>query len=187
MISLQALDIFLWWLFTRPKFSRKFIQRADVLRTVCFPACLLEICAKCVEGQCRIFFPRLLSMHEFFFCTSPPPPYNFSIGPSLKWMLSVYVGSTQTKASYQSLQTTISPSFSLRDSRANETRVRVKIIQREKGETRRGERQIRDYRQSPISHVFLSPQHLTFLAWGDFHAQSRFAPSTIPEGNKGCS
>ena len=102
-------------------------------------------------------------------------------------MLSVYVGSTQTKASYQSLQTTISPSFSLRDSRANETRVRVKIIQREKGETRRGERQIRDYRQSPISHVFLSPQHLTFLAWGDFHAQSRFAPSTIPEGNKGCS
>ena len=29
---------------------------------------------------------------------------------------------------------------------------------------------------------FLSPRHVSpFLAWGDFHAHSRFARSTIPE------
>ena len=27
----------------------------------------------------------------------------------------------------------------------------------------------------------LSPPRLAFLAWGDFHARSRFARSTIPE------
>ena len=27
----------------------------------------------------------------------------------------------------------------------------------------------------------LSPTHLAFLAWGDFHARSRFARPTIPE------
>ena len=43
-------------------------------------------------------------------------------------------------------------------------RERVKITPREKGDTRRGERN-------------MSP----FLAWGDFHARSRFARSTIPE------
>ena len=55
----------------------------------------------------------------------------------------------------------------LRDSRASETRSRVKIIPREKGETRQGERR------------------LAFLAWGDFHARSRFARSAIPEGKWG--
>ena len=30
--------------------------------------------------------------------------------------------------------------------------------------------------------IFLSPRRLSpFLAWGDFHARSRFARSTIPE------
>ena len=31
------------------------------------------------------------------------------------------------------------------------------------------------------AHFSLSPQRLAFLAWGDFHARSRFARSTIPE------
>ena len=56
------------------------------------------------------------------------------------------------------LQTTSSPPFFLRDSRASETRVRAKITPREKGET-------------------------PFLAWGDFHAP--FARSTIPEDKWG--
>ena len=56
------------------------------------------------------------------------------------------------------LQTTSSPSFFLRDSRAYETRARVKITTREKTRS-------------------VSP----FLARGDFHARSRFARSTIPE------
>ena len=51
-------------------------------------------------------------------------------------------------------KTTSSPPFFLRDSRASETWARVKITPR---------------RVSP------------FLAWGDFHARSRFARSTIPE------
>ena len=38
------------------------------------------------------------------------------------------------------LLTTSSPSFSLRDSGVSETQACVKIIQREKGETQRGER-----------------------------------------------
>jgi len=47
----------------------------------------------------------------------------------------------------------------------------VKITPREKGETRCGERKMR-----------FSPRRVSpFLAWGDFHACSRFAPSTIPE------
>ena len=30
--------------------------------------------------------------------------------------------------------------------------------------------------------IFLSPRRVSpFLAWGDFHARSRFAPSNIPE------
>ena len=181
MISLQASDIFfcIRYDYLQDQNSAGSLFKGLMFcAQYAFPPAFLRFVQNVWKANAGFFF--------LVFCTSPPP-YNFSIGPSLKWMLSVYVGSTQTKASYQSLQTTISPSFSLRDSRANETRVRVKIIQREKGETRRGERQIRDYRQSPISHVFLSPQHLTFLAWGDFHAQSRFAPSTIPEGNKGCS
>ena len=33
-----------------------------------------------------------------------------------------------------------------------------------------------------MSLIFLSPRRVSpFLAWGDFHARSRFARSTIPE------
>ena len=53
-----------------------------------------------------------------------------------------------------------SPPFFLRDSRASGTRARVKITPRGKGET-------------------------PFLAWGDFHARSRFAHFTIPEDKWG--
>ena len=74
-----------------------------------------------------------------------------------------------------------------------------------KGDTRQGERKMRDYRQSPSfwpftadwfwsvkfvspsksikipSLIELSPRRVSpFLAWGDFHARSRFARSTIP-------
>ena len=86
LTSLRYIFLYQVWLFTRPKFRRKFIQRADVLHTVCFPTCLLKICAKCEEGQCWNFFPGLLCMHEFFslnflcmnvFGTSPPPPITF--------------------------------------------------------------------------------------------------------------
>ena len=58
--------------------------------------------------------------------------------------------------------------FSLRDKRASETRVSVKITPCEKGLATRSER-------DPPRRVSL------FLAWDDFHARSRFAPSTIPE------
>ena len=34
---------------------------------------------------------------------------------------------------------------------------------------------------SEVPHFSLSPPRLEFLAWGDFHARSRFARSTIPE------
>ena len=94
LTSLRYIFLYQVWLFTRPKFSRKFIQRADVLHTVCFPACLFEFCAKCVEGQCSNFFPGVLCVHEFslnfplreFFLDlarpPPPSPHNFSNGPS---------------------------------------------------------------------------------------------------------
>ena len=47
--------------------------------------------------------------------------------------------------------------------------------------TRRGEREMRDYRQSPS----LSSPRLAFLTWDDFHPRSRFARSTILEGKWG--
>ena len=56
------------------------------------------------------------------------------------------------------LYTMSSPPFFLRDSRTGETRVRVKITPHEKA---------------------------TLHVWGDFHARSRFARSTIPEENRG--
>ena len=34
---------------------------------------------------------------------------------------------------------------------------------------------------SVVPHFSLSPPRLAFLAWGDFHARSRFARSTIPK------
>ena len=92
MTSLQASDIFFY-----DYLQDQIIQRADVLHTVCFPSCLFEICAQCVEGQCRNFFPGLLCVHELFFhlifpCMNflfvlrppppPPSPHNFSNSPS---------------------------------------------------------------------------------------------------------
>ena len=79
---------------------------------LCFPACLFEICAKCVEGQCTNFFPGLLCVHEFFFHlifpymnflflprpphTPPPPPITFlMVHPkeqSLTWMPETFYG-----------------------------------------------------------------------------------------------
>ena len=53
-----------------------------------------------------------------------------------------------------------------------------------KGDTRRGERKMRDYGQRPSfwPFIFLSSRRVSpFLALGDFHARSRFARSTIPE------
>ena len=73
LTSLRYIFLYQVWLFTRPKLSRTCIQRAVVLHTVHFLPCLLEICAKCVEGQGRNFFPGLFCMHEFFWPLRPPP------------------------------------------------------------------------------------------------------------------
>ena len=62
------------------------------------------------------------------------------------------------------------PPFFLRDSKASETRSRVKITHARKGDTRRGET------------IFPSSRRVSpFLARADFHARLRFARSTIPE------
>ena len=57
--------------------------------------------------------------------------------------------------------------FFLRDSRASETRTSVKITPREQGETRRGERKMRDYRQSPSFSPFYwrNPIGCASLIW----------------------
>ena len=85
MISSSLRYIFLYqvWLFTRPKFSRKFIQRADVLHTVCLPAFLRFVqnvwkanagIFFLVYSACMNFFSLNFPLHEFFFLLSPPPP-----------------------------------------------------------------------------------------------------------------
>ena len=73
----------------------------------------------------------------------------------------------------EKLRLRVVPHFSSDYSRASETQARVKITPREKKATRGGERE--KCRVSP------------FLAWGDFHARSRFAPSTIREDKWGTS
>ena len=100
--SLQASDIFfcIMYDFLQDQNSAGSLFKELMFCTqyaLCFPACLFEICAKCVEGQCTNFFPGLLCvheffslnfpLHEFFVSTSPaphhpPPPHNFSNGPS---------------------------------------------------------------------------------------------------------
>ena len=66
-----------------------------------------------------------------------------------------------------------SPPFFLRDSRASETRARVKITPRKKRRHAAG-------RENSI--IFLSPRRVSpLLAWGNFHARLRFARPTIPE------
>ena len=57
------------------------------------------------------------------------------------------------------------------NSRARETRARVKITPRQK----------RRHKEN----FSLFPPRLPFLAWDDFHARSRFARSTIPEDKWG--
>ena len=48
-----------------------------------------------------------------------------------------------------------------------------------KGDTRREERKMI---KKKMKIIFLSPHRVSpFLAWGDFHACSRFVRSTIPE------
>ena len=42
----------------------------------------------------------------------------------------------------------------------------------------------REKKEGP-SFFSLTAARLAFLAWGDFHARSRFARSTIPEGKGG--
>ena len=69
------------------------------------------------------------------------------------------------------------PHFFLRDSRASETRPRVKITPREKRRHTAGRLLYNSY-----ITVFRSPRRVSpFLACGDFHARLRFARSTIPE------
>ena len=76
-------------------------------------------------------------------------------------------------------------SFSLRDSRASETRTHVNIIQREKGEKRRGEKKKWGTTDKAQAVMFFSPRRVSpFSSAGDFHTRSRFARSTIPEGGK---
>ena len=83
-------------------------------------------------------------------------------------------------------------SFFLRDSRASETQARVKITPREKRRHAAGREKNEGLQTKPkllTLHgrlIFLSPRRVSpFLAWGDFHARSRFARSTIPEGKWG--
>ena len=96
LTSLRYIFLYQVRLFTRPKFSRKFIQRADVLHTVCSPACLSQICAKFVKANagifflvysaCMNFFHSIFPCMNFCFVLRPPPPphaHNFSNGPSL--------------------------------------------------------------------------------------------------------
>ena len=88
-------------------------KTADVLHTVCFPACLFEICAKCVEGQCSNFFflmySACMNFHlifpcmNFFFVPRPPPtptlPVTFLMvcpkEQSLTWMPETFYGRFQ--------------------------------------------------------------------------------------------
>ena len=58
----------------------------------------------------------------------------------------------------------------------------VKITPRKKGETLRGEKNMRDWALSVVPDFSLSPPRLAFLALDDFHAHTRFVRSTIPEG-----
>ena len=71
-----------------------------------------------------------------------------------------------------SVRLRVVPHFSSRDSRARETRARVKITPREK----------RRHAAGREKNHFSPPHRVSpFLAWDDFHARSRFARSTIRE------
>ena len=79
----------------------------------------------------------------------------------------------------------------------SETRARVKITPREKRRHAAGREKnelhtpksvgregSKAWALSVVPHFSLSPPRLAFLAWGDFHARSRFARSSIPEENR---
>ena len=106
--SLQASDIFfcIMYDYLQDQTSAGSLFKELMFCTqyaLCFPACLFEICAKCVEGQCSNFFPGVLCvhefslnfpLHEFFFVPrpspTPTPPITFlMVRPkeqSLTWM-----------------------------------------------------------------------------------------------------
>ena len=72
---------------------------------------------------------------------------------------------------------------SLRDSRASETRARVKITgTRERWDAARREKHDSLGFVCSPSFFFLSPPLLAFLALDDVYVRTRFARSTIPEG-----
>ena len=70
----------------------------------------------------------------------------------------------------------VCPPFFLRDSRVSEMRACMTISPCEKRQHTAG-------REKNEGHlIFLFPRCMSpFLVWGDFHARSRFARSTIPE------
>ena len=60
------------------------------------------------------------------------------------------------------------------------------IVERAKSERARENHSTREKATRGGDHIFLSSRHVSpFLAWGDFHARSRFARSTIPEDKWG--
>ena len=71
LTSLRYIFLYQVRLFSRPKFSRKFIQRAAVLHTVCSPACLSQICAKFVKANAGIFFLVYSACMNFFHLIFP--------------------------------------------------------------------------------------------------------------------
>ena len=77
LTSLRYIFLYQVWLFTRPKFSRKFIQRADVLHTVCLLPAVLRFVQNVwkanagifflVYSACMSFFSLNFPFHEIFF------------------------------------------------------------------------------------------------------------------------
>ena len=99
----------------------------------------------CTGTKCKEKKTKVLLV-AFFFCSE-------------KWVINTIFDNRER----------VVPHFFLRDSRASETRARVKITPREKRWHAAGREKNEGRHVSP------------FLAWDDFHARSRFARSTIPE------
>ena len=73
----------------------------------------------------------------------------------------------------------------LKDSRGSKTEHAWKLPHARKAR-RGGEREKWfELKNEMKNHFCLSPPHLAFLAWADFHTHLPFAPSTIPEGKWG--
>ena len=98
MISLQASDIFFcirYDYLQDQNSAGSLFKELMFLHTVCFPACLLEICGRPMQefffpvySACMNFFPLIFPCMNFFLYFDPPPPpsppHNFSNGPSLR-------------------------------------------------------------------------------------------------------